>query len=305
MMKKVICFLSAISLSISAAISLSSFSVYAEESSPDYYLYDESGKLSSSDFELIETQLESTAEYIGYNVAVYIGGDYRSDAETERFVKNSTVDMYGYQSGSVFYYIDCEGSDSAYDYMYVLGDAQLYYTDSDNESSDAGIYDCRIDFITHDNISYFTKGYEDLAGAIDNFCSNLEYYKDLGMVKGAWYYDKIDDNYHYATSSTNIKVQNTEPRTFKQQLVLWTVPLVLAIIAFCIVFFSVKSRYKFKTTPSASIYAPKENTNITNQQDIFIRKYTTKTKIERSTSSGGGSGGGSHSGGGSGGGCHR
>ena len=78
-----------------------------------------------------------------------------------------------------------------------------------------------------------------------------------------------------------------------------------------VVYFSIKSQYKFKTTPSPTTYVCHNKVKMDVQTDTFLREYTTKTKIETSSGGGGGrSGGGSshHSSGGSshgGGGRHR
>lgn len=314
MVKKFLCglFASVVAFSSLAFVPFE-ISASAEESDdgPYYMLYDESEKLSSDEYNNLDELISETAELIGFNIAVYIGGETRSNSETETFVKDTTIDTFGYQADSVFYYIDCEGNSEAYDYMYVLGDAQLYYTDKDNGADDAKGYDCRIDFITHDNIKYLTKGDEDLNGAITNFCNNLIFYKNKGMVKGAWYYDKVDGTYHKAVvnsqDDSDIDVSTNKPLNIKHMLITLLIAVVAAIIVGGVAYAIVVEHYKFKSTPSASIYAPKDNIKIMNQQDMFIRKYTTKTKIERSSggSSGGGGGGGSHSGGGSGGGCSR
>lgn len=312
MVKKFLCGLFASIIAISSfAFVPSEISASAEESDggPYYYFYDEAEKLSSDEFENLDNLISETSSLLGFNVAVYIGGETRSNSETETFVKDTAIDMFGYQSDTVFYYIDCEGNSEAYDYMYVLGDAQLYYTDKDNSADDAKGYDCRIDFITHDNIKYLTKGDEDLNGAITNFCNNLIFYKSKGMVEGAWYYDKVDGTYHKAVADSqddsDIEVSTSKPLNVKYVLITLLIAVVAAIIVGGIVYAIVVEHYKFKSTPSAAIYASKDNTKIINQQDMFIRKYTTKTKIERSSGGGGGGGGGSHSGGGSGGGCSR
>ena len=86
------------------------------------------------------------------------------------------------------------------------------------------------------------------------------------------------------------------------------VGMLCGIVIALIMFFSIKSTYKFKKSCDSSVYVERNETDFTVRDDRFIRQYTTKTKIESSSSSGGShhSGGGSHGGGShGGGGRHR
>lgn len=107
----------------------------------------------------------------------------------------------------------------------------------------------------------------DIYGAVHSMCSDMEHYK------------KSYDN-----------------RWFRYLLVGLLVGFIAAVIAF----FVVRSRYKRHGKTPASVYID-QSSEFTEKNDIFIREYTTKTKIETNNSSGGGGGGGSHtsSGGGS------
>ena len=75
-----------------------------------------------------------------------------------------------------------------------------------------------------------------------------------------------------------------------------------------IVITSIRKRYKFKESVSASVYTSKQKMHMREKTDDFIGRNVIKTKIQSSSGSHGGGGGGSHGGGhvgGGGGGRHR
>ena len=73
--------------------------------------------------------IQATADEIGMNVAVFIGGNYRSDPATESFTRNGIIELFTleYDQDSVFLYLDFEGRSSSYDYICTCHDAKLYY----------------------------------------------------------------------------------------------------------------------------------------------------------------------------------
>ncbi len=70
------------------------------------------------------------------------------------------------------------------------------------------------------------------------------------------------------------------------------------LIFFLIMYFAVKSKYKFHEKPSTNNYLEGGSLNFSVMEDIFVTEHTSRTAIS-SGGSGGGGGGGSHSGGGS------
>lgn len=70
------------------------------------------------------------------------------------------------------------------------------------------------------------------------------------------------------------------------------------LIFFMIMYFSVKTKYKFHEKPSTNNYLEGGALNFTVMEDVFVSEHTSRTAIS-SGSSGGGGGGGGHSGGGS------
>lgn len=77
---------------------------------------------------------------------------------------------------------------------------------------------------------------------------------------------------------------------------------VIGLIAAVIMFFAVKSHYKFKSRPSSLQYVSFDQVQYGQPSDVFIRQYQVRTKIESSSGGGrSGGGGGSSSGGGGGG----
>lgn len=76
--------------------------------------------------------------------------------------------------------------------------------------------------------------------------------------------------------------------------------LVVAVVVSLIVCLSIAHSYKTLKKYEARNYEAKENTRFNRKEDRFLREYTTKTKIESNSGSGGSRGGGgrSHGGGG-------
>ena len=72
--------------------------------------------------------------------------------------------------------------------------------------------------------------------------------------------------------------------------------LVGFLIFFCIMYFSVKVKYKFHEKPNTNNYLEGGALEFSVMEDIFIREHTSRTTI--SSGSGGGGGGGGHSSGG-------
>ncbi len=268
------------------------------------YFLDEAGVYgSASDIENLKKSVQSTADKIGMNVGVFIGGRYRTDNQTRTFTKNAIIKLFGNDkdTNSVFLYLDFEGHKPSYDYICTQHDAKLYYTDGT-----AGLSD-RISEIIEDMYEVLPASGEPVRSTsvtqgIDKFLKNLEEFKQKGYPLDICYFNEEKGVYRYNLLGTIIE-QKFRPYKY------WIVFLALGIFIGILIAIgsekSIKKKYKFRETISASAYASKNRKKFTRQEDNFLTQHTTSYKIESSSSGGGGGGG--FSGGGSfgGGGGHR
>ncbi|MDE5582898.1 MAG: hypothetical protein K2J08_04260 [Ruminococcus sp.] len=190
--------------------------------------------------------------------------------------------------------------------IYVAGSADADKTDYEIERYSENIYD--------DNFGAGTSGliyYIDVSGRSPAY----DYLSASGFARDI-YRNKYSDITEYAGKSLP---PSTEPvkkehvsnainaflrdiESYAKSPVDYTLILLcfgIGVATFIILFFAIKYRYRFKHGQDSAVYVAGDKTHFTNEQDIFIREYTTKTKIQTSSHSGGSHGGGGHSGGGS------
>lgn len=252
----------------------------------------------------IHKLIQSTANEIGINVGIFIGGLYRNDKQTETFAAISNETLFGtdWDTNSIFLYLDFEGHKPSYDYIDTYHDAKLYYTDSTS-----GIVN-RIDDIIEDMYVYLPSSGSTIyrskvISAINAFLNDLKKYKKRGYVLESCYYNEEKDCYRYNFFGNIIE---TPFRPYKFAVVFLVIGLFLGIIIALLRAKSVRRTYKFRETVLASAYTSQQRIQFVNAQDIFLHEHTSRVRIE-SSSGGGGHGGGGFSGGGShgGGGGHR
>ena len=262
-------------------------------------LYDVEGNLPESEAAELTQKIRDTAEELQMYVAVVIVGKetpFSGDSAVERFADDAYDEMfnqeYGVNTDGVLLVVN---NSTQYDYISTCGMGQFYYTNSDDSN--------RVDDMLVAMHSALVAG--DYPRVVEQFCQQLVQYKNQGVPKGYYTYDSgslyLDDNG---------KLIEADRLPFKWGWWIFIASIVGAGVAL-VVYFSIKSQYKFKTTPSPTTYVCHNKVKMDVQTDTFLREYTTKTKIETSSGGGGGrSGGGSshHSSGGSshgGGGRHR
>lgn len=262
-------------------------------------VYDDYGLYDSSELAELNALVQETAENINMYVAIYLSGTDLSDPATETFADEFSEDLFGENTDNVVYYMDLSGGIPAYDYISTSGMAALVYTDERNDGSDN-----RIDKMLESIFNYLPSSGEeidkyDITNGIQEICRQLEMYAEKGAKSGYYCYDSNDGKYIYQKNGT-VLVTSKKPITIMFKFI---VPGIIAgIIISIVLFFIIKSNYRFKTSCDSSVYVAKNATKFTVKCDRFIREYTTKTKIESKSSGGGGShgggGGGSHGGGG-------
>ena len=227
---------------------------------------------------------------------VYIAGssDYnKSDYEIEAFADSSYDKIFGEETDGVFYYIDLSGRSPAYDYISTSGKAVLLYQKNIDNI-----------FLQLDNYlpaSGQTVYSEDIENAIEEFLNLLKSYSNKIPSSMEYYYDESSGKYMFMKNGEFL-VSRNKPITYN--LFFMGICIIIGLVTTVIVYFVTKHRYKFKKSQNSMVYVKNEKTVFNKNIDMFIRTYTTKHKIETSSSSGS-RGGGGHSGGGHGGGGHH
>ena len=91
----------------------------------DHALFKDEAELltPTSEKELWE-KLEATVDYLNINIAVFIGGNYRTNDETVTFTDQAISSVFGKNSDTIFIYLDFEGYSPAYDYIRVSNKAE-------------------------------------------------------------------------------------------------------------------------------------------------------------------------------------
>ena len=286
----------------------------------DYYLdetvyyCDESERFTESEKQQIISLLKETSKKIGFNLAVYTGGKSRTDKATNNFTETGAKVIFGQspKTGTVFFYVDLDGYYNAYDDMYSYREPFLYYSGMYGEDD---TLDSRLDKILAQVHTKFPPSgkeiyFTDIYAGLKVFCEQLEYYKNLGPEDDIYYYNSDTNKYIYVLNG-QILESETMPRPFRNWKIVLFIAVAVGAVTALIVFFSVKSSYKFKTPVSASQYTSSNKTFVNNKVDMFLGTHVSKVRIQSSSSggshhSGGGGGhrGGGRSGGG-GGGRHR
>lgn len=244
--------------------------------------------------------VQQSSEKLEMNICIFIADDaYKmTDYETECFADDTYDEMYGEDTDGVFYFMDFTGEKPAYDYISTSGKAVLFY-----ESYTEKIFDAIAPNLPPSGLGDYSGYSDDIAQAISQFLTQIDYYYGNKNLK--YYHDESSDKYFYYKND-ELVISDKPPFVKRLKILLFAVPA--GLITALIYFFATKSKYKFKASANPVVYVSHDETNFTQRDDRFIRTYTTKTKIESSSSSSGShgsSGGHSHSGGHGGGGSHR
>lgn len=286
-----------------------SLPAYAKETSledtpidpADSILYDEADMLTDEEERELVDEIRETAEYINMNILIYVSGTtIYSESGTEDYAEQLCLEAYGYDADSIVLYMDLSGHDdpgySPYDFIYTRNRARFYYSGY-SDLSDGG----RIQNIFDAMNPYLPRCNEDVYSAADVFLDKLEMYYDYGPDPSVRFF-YVPDTGKYVTieSDGTLVHKDSKPVNWGKAIMIGAI---VGLIAGVIMFFSVKSHYKFKSRPSSLQYMSFDGVQYGQPSDVFIRQYQTRTKIESSSGGGrsGGGGGGSRSGGGGGG----
>lgn len=256
-------------------------------------LYDKADLFDNAQEKQLRKRIKSCSEELEMNIIVYINSTYRDDDAVEDFAANYYDQCAGenYTDG-VLMYIDL--SSNAYDYLSCSGKAGIIYGGRTEDFFD--------DYALHRQPSSYTPDPERFFETVTNFCDLMAKYND-NYIQADFAYEKDEENgiYFFNYDGKFYVTDYTAPGSRRIRLVCI---FIIGLVIYTIVYLCIRKKYKFKDKTNPSIYVAKGKTNFRERSDTFIRVYTTKTKIETSSSGGGGHHGGGHSGGHVGGGRH-
>lgn len=257
--------------------------------SEDMFLYDQ------DILEELDSLAKEYSDKLDMNVCIYLSEEwYNSDNAVQIFCDDTYDEIYGEDTDGVFYMIDLSGSSPARDCISTSGKAVLLY---EKELDD--IFE-RIN--THLPSGGNTAYPDDIDGAVREFLSQLERYGNKKPGIFSSYHDKSSGKYFYYRGGEFIVSKKRPPVA---NLLMLLITAVIGTVTGIITYFSIKSKYKFKTSANPGVYVSHEESRLTEQSDTFIRSYVTKHKIETSSGGGSSSGGGHSHSGGHGGGVHH
>lgn len=94
------------------------------------YLKDEAEILPEKAEKDLWEKLQAVSENTNVKLAVFIGGNYRTDIETENFTYDCVAALFGTTADALFIYLDFEGQSPAYDYIRAFNGAERTYTEA-------------------------------------------------------------------------------------------------------------------------------------------------------------------------------
>lgn len=250
---------------------------------------DDADIFSDDEEEVLNKFIDETSEKLDLNIIICAAGSRlsSSDAQKEAFSESSYNDMFGKNTDGVFYFMDLTGDSPAYDFIFTSGKAVPFY-----EPNMDRMFDNIFAHMPPSSVSDYSYYTDDLINAALTFLKELEKYDRSDDVVS--YYDDVTrENYKYKDGKTVIR---KGPLPIKRLFPLvYALPsgLIVALVYYC----ATKSKYKFKFSANPRVYVANNESSFHRRADNFIRTYTTKTKIETSSSHGGShhsSGGGSH-----------
>ena len=258
---------------------------------------DNYGFFDSDMLDAMNMLVQQSSEKLEMNICIFIADDaYKmTDYETECFADDTYDEMYGEDTDGVFYFMDFTGKQPAYDYISTSGKAVLLY-----ESYIENIFDAIAPNLPPSGLGDYSSYSDDIANALSQFLTQIDYYYNNENL--TYYKDSSSDKYYYYKNDELI-ISDKPPFVKRLTILLFAIPA--GLITALVYFFATKSKYKFKSSANPAVYVSHDETNFTQRDDRFIRTYTTKSKIERSSSGSSSGGGHSHSGGHGGGGRHR
>lgn len=233
---------------------------------------DMAGLYSDAELEHLEARQEEVSELTGWNIAVVTTdvGFGLDGVDACDYAEQYCYDTFGDDPDSVVYLIDLD-----YRWISMDGDLLNYFNSSRFDTMMDTCEECYMDYKDVENLEIFYH--------------YLEYFYNEGTVEYDPSIGALGDNFEDAI------VWDDEATV---DLTMIFGGFIAGLIGAAISVGIVLARYKTHHAPSANSYLNRSSVNMYNNQDYFVREYTTRTRIESSSSGGGHRSGGSRRSGG-------
>ena len=233
---------------------------------------DMAGLYSDAEIEHLEARQEEVSELTGWNIAVVTTdvGFGLDGVDACDFAEDYCYDTFGSDPDSVVYLIDLD-----YRWISMDGDLLNYFNSSRFDTMMDTCEECYMDYKDVENLEFFYH--------------YLEYFYNEGTVEYDPTVGALGDDFEDA-------IVWDDDKTIDLTMIFGG--FIAGLIGAAISVGIVLARYKTHHAPSANSYLNRSSVNMYNNQDYFVREYTTRTRIESSSSGGGHRSGGSRRSGG-------
>lgn len=234
---------------------------------------DMAGLYSDAEIAHLEARQQEVADATGWNIAVVTTnvGFGLDGIDACDYAEQYCYDTFGDDPDSVVYLIDLD-----YRWISMDGDLLNYFNSSRFDTMMDTCEECYQDYKDVENLEFFYH--------------YLEYYYNEGTVEYDPSIGALGDDFEGAIEYYD------DDRTIDFTVVFGG--FIAGVIGAAISIGVVLARYKTHTAPSANAYLNRSTVNMYNNNDYFVREYTTRTRIESSSSGGGSRSGGSRRSGG-------
>lgn len=228
-------------------------------------IFDEAGLLTSTEISTLEEEITKLTGDLGLDLVVVTTDD--THGKSSRQYADDYYDQGGFGTGAdksgVLFLIDMDNRQA---YLSTCGAGIDYFTDSR--------IDRALDRITP------RLSDQDYIGAVDEFLEATQEYIQAGIPENGYRYDE----------ETGKVTRRFSAPSWKQMLLFAGIAVVIGLIAAGSVAVKYKVRYQDNSYP----YRENSRLQLTNQQDIFIRRYVTSHRIQNDSSGRGGGGSSTH-----------
>lgn len=233
---------------------------------------DMAGLYSDAEIEHLEARQEEVSELTGWNIAVVTTdvGFGLDGIDACDYAEQYCYDTFGDDPDSVVYLIDID-----YRWISMDGDLLNYFNSSRFNTMMDTCEECYMDYNDVENLEIFYH--------------YLEYFYNEGTVEYDPSIGALGDDFEDA-------IEWDDDKTIDLTMIFGG--FIAGLIGAAISIGVVLARYKTHLAPSANAYLNRSSVNMYNNQDYFVREYTTRTRIESSSSGGGHRSGGSRRSGG-------
>lgn len=238
-------------------------------------------------FSELDTLIKQKAKELDLHLIVFLSGRYRYESEAVIFADDSYDEIFEENTDGIFYYLDLSGGSPANDVISTSGRAVLTYEAHKDE-----IFSGLDAYLPASGNTVYPN---EIKTAIMAYLKYVERYAHDAPSPFAYHYDSNSRTYaYYKHGEYTVSKHKPLVLYLKPFLISGFTGLIVALITYAVS----KNRYKFKGGTDPKIYLSRNSSQFRQNQNIFIRKDTSRTHISTS-SSGGGRSGGYHSGGGS------